>query len=479
MQLTLTTDYAIRMVYYLALENEMRNTEILANSLGIPASYVPKVTKALKKAGILEATEGIQGGYRLKKPPKDICLLDIIRATEKTIRINRCLEDDGYCSRQGTAICPIHKIYKNVQTEFEGRFSEITIAELLGEKRPEQKTYLANFIIDIDAGTYINQYSRSTFIEENVPDTGEYRDLVNIYIQNLVHPDEKERVREFLLSDENLHSKTKENWKKKIRYRRASGNAYVWMEGFLFGEFVHDHPMLLVTFHNAAVAENEMVELHKELVSKTQELEENFWKVVDIFKFTLNHVSKVAHGHSDNISHYTKELLCEMKQLFPELLLSDKDIDVISRLSCLHDIGKMSIPSKILNKAGPLSRSEIKIMRKHVEIGGEISRKFPAPSHNPEWTVFAYNICRHHHERFDGSGYPDGLKGNGIPLCAQVVSVVDAYDALIHERSYNPVYSHETAVKMILHGECGTFSDRIKESFVAATKRATWHRSSE
>ena len=104
-----------------------------------------------------------------------------------------------------------------------------------------------------------------------------------------------------------------------------------------------------------------------------------------------------------------------------------------------------------------------------------MAQKIPTLTDNPEWSVFVYNICRFHHERYDGRGYPDGLAGEEIPLCAQVVGIVDCYDALTNDRVYNSRYSHEEAVNMIMRDECGVFSPRIKYSFLAATQKIDWH----
>ncbi len=131
MQFTLTTDYAIRTVFYLAKEKQIRNAETLAVNLGIPLSYVPKVTSLLKKAGIIDAMEGVQGGYYLIKDPLKIALWDIISVTENTVQINRCLEKDHFCSRYAVETCPVRKVYKNIQEEFEDRFKNISISDMV------------------------------------------------------------------------------------------------------------------------------------------------------------------------------------------------------------------------------------------------------------------------------------------------------------------------------------------------------------
>lgn len=135
---------------------------------------------------------------------------------------------------------------------------------------------------------------------------------------------------------------------------------------------------------------------------------------------------------------------------------------LISTASSLHDIGKIGIDEKILNKPGRLTPEERKIMEKHTMIGADMLANLPMYEDEPLMKV-AYQICRWHHERYDGKGYPDGLKGEEIPISAQVVALADVYDALTSERVYKKAYSHEEAVQMICNGECGTFNPLLLE----------------
>ena len=153
---------------------------------------------------------------------------------------------------------------------------------------------------------------------------------------------------------------------------------------------------------------------------------------------------------------------------------------LITTASALHDIGKISIDDKILNKPGRLTDEEFKIMQQHTVIGATILKNMEGYE-DEELMNVAYQICRWHHERYDGKGYPDGLKGDEIPISAQVVSLADVYDALVSERVYKKAYSHEKAIHMILNGECGAFNpilleclldiqDRIKRKVKGSTQ---------
>ena len=131
MQLKITTDYAIRIVYYLACRSEVITASELAYELKIPESYIPKITKKLKEANIITACEGIKGGYSLAKKTEDISLFDIISATEITMRLNRCLEEDGLCSRNATEQCQVHKILLDVQQTYDNLLKGIKVSEII------------------------------------------------------------------------------------------------------------------------------------------------------------------------------------------------------------------------------------------------------------------------------------------------------------------------------------------------------------
>lgn len=153
----------------------------------------------------------------------------------------------------------------------------------------------------------------------------------------------------------------------------------------------------------------------------------------------------------------TQLLLGRLVQISDQYHLSWMDRDLIVMASSLHDIGKIGIDDKILNKKGQLTDEEFEIMKQHTVIGVEILEDLQYYQDEP-LVKTAREICRWHHERYDGRGYPDGLKGEDIPISAQVVSLADVYDALVSKRVYKASYSHEKAMQMILNGECGAFN---------------------
>ena len=168
--------------------------------------------------------------------------------------------------------------------------------------------------------------------------------------------------------------------------------------------------------------------------------------------------------HVKRISGLTKIILTDIVANYPEYYMTEEAIDKISSASILHDVGKIAIPDSILNKPGRLTSEEFETMKLHTVKGCEILVNMT--EFLDEMTYkYSYDICRHHHERWDGRGYPDALKGDEISIWSQVVAIADVYDALISPRVYKAPYEHSIAVKMIYNGECGAFNPKVLESF--------------
>ena len=166
--------------------------------------------------------------------------------------------------------------------------------------------------------------------------------------------------------------------------------------------------------------------------------------------------------HVRHINILTEMLLDRLMQKTGRYHLNWNEQYLITLASSLHDIGKIGIDEKILNKPGRLTAEEFEEMKKHTVIGEEILCSLELYQ-NELLVKVAREICRWHHERYDGRGYPDGLKGEEIPISAQVVSLADVYDALVSDRVYKKAYSHEKAIQMILNGECGVFNPLLLE----------------
>ena len=180
----------------------------------------------------------------------------------------------------------------------------------------------------------------------------------------------------------------------------------------------------------------------------------------------LSHIVEFRNAESGlhvlHINTMTEILLNALIKKTDKYQLSEADIMVISMASSLHDIGKISIPSEVLNKPGKLTKEEFELVKTHTTVGAEMLDSVPFGK-NEALMKYAYQICRWHHERYDGKGYPDGLKGEEIPITAQIVALADVYDALTSERVYKPPYPHKKALDMIVNGECGTFNPLLLE----------------
>lgn len=198
------------------------------------------------------------------------------------------------------------------------------------------------------------------------------------------------------------------------------------------------------------------------VADKIYEKEMNSSLMIDI----LSHIVEFRNGESGmhvlHVRLYTQILLRQLVKLTDKYNLTESDISLICKASALHDIGKISIPDEIINKPGRLDKDEFEIMKGHSMAGASMLEELHFYKNEPLVQI-AYQICRWHHERYDGRGYPDGLKGDEIPIAAQIVAIADVYDALTSERVYKAAFSHEKALCMILNGECGTFNPLLLE----------------
>lgn len=187
-------------------------------------------------------------------------------------------------------------------------------------------------------------------------------------------------------------------------------------------------------------------------------------RLVEIMANMVEFRSKESGLHVKRVREYTKCLMEKIVQDYPEYRYLKNEIENISFAACLHDIGKNSIPDSILGKPGRLTDAEFEEMKSHTIRGYEqiLSMKDIMDSRLYEYSL---DISRHHHERYDGHGYPDKLSGDDISIWSQVVGVSDVYDALTSERCYKKAFDHKTTVKMILNGECGQFNPKVIDAF--------------
>lgn len=206
---------------------------------------------------------------------------------------------------------------------------------------------------------------------------------------------------------------------------------------------------------------NNLEELVKE---QTARLRETNSKIIDTLSTVVEFRDLESGEHINRIKGFTRILLNYVMQYYKEYGITEDQREKIVQASVMHDVGKIAIPDHILLKPGKLTDEEFEIMKQHTVKGCDIIDTISFID-DKEFFRYCYEICRHHHERYDGRGYPDRLEGENIPISAQIVSLADVYDALVSERVYKKAFSPDQAYTMIQEGQCGTFSPKILDCF--------------
>ncbi len=215
------------------------------------------------------------------------------------------------------------------------------------------------------------------------------------------------------------------------------------------------------------------IDIERKLEVRTKQLMESKKKLERSNEFLINALSSVVEyrslesgEHIQRVKYLTGIMLKYVRKYYPKYQLTKDQVSLIVNASALHDLGKVAIPDSILLKPGRLTDEEFEEMKKHTTYGCELLEQFK--QEETEFYRFCYDICRYHHERFDGRGYPDHLSGDDIPIWAQVVSIVDVFDALVSKRVYKEPYAEDEAIRMINEGECGVFSPVMLDCFKLA-----------
>ena len=209
---------------------------------------------------------------------------------------------------------------------------------------------------------------------------------------------------------------------------------------------------------------------NKVLIMQSEKLKESNTRIIDILGTVVECRNLESGEHVKRVKGFTRILAEQMMTDYPEYGLTKEKIDIIVSASALHDIGKIAIPDSILLKPARLTKDEYEFMKSHTTRGCEVLINIK-DVWDETYSKVSYEICRHHHERYDGKGYPDSLVGEAIPISAQIVGLADAYDALVSERVYKSAYSEDEAFHMIVSGECGVFSPKLLECFRRSKKK--------
>lgn len=220
---------------------------------------------------------------------------------------------------------------------------------------------------------------------------------------------------------------------------------------------------IMELYEHRQYVERKLEERTRALVESQKKLQQNNDFLVNALSSVVEFRSLESGEHIKRVRNFTKVILTYVMEYYPEYALTKEQVELIVNASALHDLGKIAIPDSILLKPGRLTDSEYEEMKKHTVYGCELLENFKQD--DSEFYTYCYDICRYHHERYDGNGYPDKLAGEDIPIWAQVVSIVDVYDALVSKRVYKAPYAVEEASRMIHEGECGIFSPKILDCF--------------
>lgn len=210
------------------------------------------------------------------------------------------------------------------------------------------------------------------------------------------------------------------------------------------------------------VYKNRLEAMVRQQIKRMEEMNE---RIIEVMCQMVETKEEESTEHISNVKRYTRLLAEKMSEKYSDTGLDEKQIQMIVRGSALHDIGKVAIDDSVLKKTTNLTADEKEVLRSHTTKGSEMVREM-AGIQDEEYFQVCYDICRFHHERYDGNGYPDGLKGEEIPLSAQIVGLADTYDKLTSDNVRRRAYGNKEAMQMILDRECGEFSPRLLECFL-------------
>ena len=411
---------------------------MIAHSADIPTNYIPKIIKKLKLANLVGSVEGVQGGYYLLRKPEAITLWDILDTMESTMKINKCLEEVSYPYEEKSGLCDqrefckVRAIFQQFQMDVERKLQEVTVAELIGksETHPFGHTYVT---LEIDAGTGVFQrvYAYDAFVRDYIPKEGEFQVFLEQYIQDYVHKEDRERIYALTSLDYVEEEMEKGYWEKQTRFRqrvRHTEDQYCWMELHQYFN-TEDHAVVFV-LQNSILAEQHMSTLEQELVQKSKSMEQNYWFAVELLGRILDEREVGDREEKSEVIHYTEMVYRKLSELYPEQKITEEEIVYVSHLAPIRNIGKIRLPKELFLKRGSLTEEEEERMRSHPLLGAEIVDRFPRDKNLAVIQQYSREICLYHHERYDGSGYPYGLQGEEIPLCAQVVGLVNVYRRL-------------------------------------------------
>ena len=211
----------------------------------------------------------------------------------------------------------------------------------------------------------------------------------------------------------------------------------------------------------------ELQKQNRQLAEQAEQLKKSNINIMEIMGSIVEARNMESGQHIQRVKLYSGIIGRTLMRLHPEYGLTEQDVEFIMAASPLHDVGKIMIPDAVLLKPGRFTPEEWETMKAHTLMGCDLLNRVKY-IWDESYYRMSWEICRWHHEKYDGRGYPDGLAGDDIPISAQIVAVADVYDALVNERPYKKAFSKEKAYEMIIGGECGAFNPKLMECFTAA-----------
>ena len=224
---------------------------------------------------------------------------------------------------------------------------------------------------------------------------------------------------------------------------------------------------IIELYQNKHYMQERLKDQEEAIRAQEKKIRESNEFMIDALSSVVEFRSLETGEHIRRIKFFTRILLKYLMKYFPKYGLTPVQVDEIARAAALHDIGKIGIPDAILLKPARLTPEEFEVMKTHTTIGCDVLERF-REKQTEEFYKYCYEICRYHHERWDGNGYPDHLVGDEIPISAHIVAIADVYDALVSPRVYKSIYANNIAYDMIMKGECGQFSPDVLECFALA-----------
>lgn len=303
----------------------------------------------------------------LEKRPEEISLMDVINCTESTMAISRFLEKDGYCSRNYSDCCKVHKVLLDLQNTYNNRLENVKISDII---QPGKDEYFGRFYVVIKLNlkdqTYECIYSNVHEVYDKVSASASYGEFVKKYTEQYVHEQDRQKLQEFLASEKLTEHLVDGCMEEDMSYRRICDNevdSYIWMEAKRYVDETENTAIL--TFHNAKVIPDTIVNMEQELRKKEKNITKQYWDMVSLLVAVLNHNNLVETEHQDDISFYTEQVYRQLQKNYPEYGITEEEIENVSHLAPIHDIGKIRVSIEILNKNGKLTIDEMEVVKQH------------------------------------------------------------------------------------------------------------------